>query len=242
MRTITYKLPNERYGTDDSMGKTSTCEYNGPDKLVCWVINNEEVTRVVDSFAEDEVPDRPTPLNYTVVEIDATESDENAVLVSLLYGGNGEIRMIEINNGVDEIPNKVIADPTDIREIFDKPKAMNGYDLNTETWAALEYCTGDTVDRTDESVRGIRDGLLFPTDSKIADDMPAELKQEWLDFRSVLRELPTLTANIPNNLIGYPTAPDQPNPLDLLQEFVTLDNRTETDQWAIDNQLPNNIT
>ncbi len=242
MRTITYKMPNERYGTDDSMGKTSTCEFNGPDKLVCWVINNEDDTRVVDSFPENEVPARPTPLNYTVVEIDSTKSDENALLVGLLWGGIGEMRHLEVNNGVDAIPNKVIADPTDIREIFDKPAAMYGYDLNTETWAPLVYCTGDTLDRTDESVRGIRDGLLFPTDSKIADDMPAALKQEWLDFRSTLRELPTLTADIPNNLIGYPTAPDEPDPLDLLENFVSIADRTAADQDAIDSQLPDNIT
>ncbi len=91
-------------------------------------------------------------------------------------------------------------------------------------------------------MRGIRDGLLWPTDSKIADDMPAELKQEWLDFRSTLRELPTLTADIPNNLIGYPTAPDEPDPLDLLENFVSIADRTEADQDAIDSQLPDNIT
>jgi len=243
-KLITYKIPNERYGTDDSEGKTSTVSYNGPDKLICWVINNEDVTRIVDAFAEDELPDRPTPKNYTVVEIDATESDENALRIALIYGGIPSQRQLEVDNGVAELPNPAIADPMHLREVYSLPKAMDNDCINLDTmeWKPLEYRTGDTADRDDASVRTIRDALLHPTDGKIAEDMPESLKQEWLDFRQQLRDLPSLTTNIPNNLIGYPTAPDQPDGLDLIEDLVRIADRTQSDQESIDLQLPDNIT
>ena len=33
-KTVTYKIPNERFGVDDSEGKTSTMTYTGPSRLI----------------------------------------------------------------------------------------------------------------------------------------------------------------------------------------------------------------
>ena len=245
-KTITYKIPNERYGTDDSEGKTASVEYNGPDTLVCWVINNEPKTRVVDSFAKEDVPERPTPLNYTAVEIDATASDENALRVALIYGGLPVQMQLEVDNGVAEIPNKHIADPTHVLEVYDKPKAMEGcIDLDTGVWAPLEYRTGDIPDRTDANLRHIRDGLLDSSDQKMVSDMPDALAAEWTTYRQTLRDLPALTAAVDNTFVTYPTAPNEPAQLDLAEStghLVRIADRSAAQQAAIDNQTPANIT
>jgi len=244
-RIITYNIPDARYSTENTLGKTSTVEFFGPDILVVWVINNEHVTRIVDSFPKDEVPDRPTPLNYTPVEIDTRESDENAVRVALIYGGIAEQRQLEVVIPSDALPNKIIADPTDIREVYSRPKALEDcIDLETGEWAPLAFRTGNTTERTDESIKNIRNGLLWPSDSKIADDMPAGLKQEWATFRQTLRDLPVIAADIPNELIQMPLAPDEDDGFSNNDDVTVIspDQRTEDDQWAVDNQLPTNIT
>ena len=245
-KTITYKIPNERYGTNDSEGKTASAEYNGPDKLVCWVINNEPKTRVVDSFAEADVPERPTPQNYTAVTIDATASDENAVRVSLIYGGIPVQAQLEVDNGVAEIPNKHIADPTDIREVYSKPKAMEDcIDLDTGVWTPLAYRTGNIPDRTDENLRHIGDGLLDTSDQKMVSDMPDALAAEWTTYRQTLRDLPALTAAVDNTFVTYPTAPNEIDHLTLTEStghLVRIADRSAAQQAAIDNQTPANIT
>ena len=245
-KTITYKIPNERYGTDDSEGKTASVEYNGPDTLVCWVINNEPKTRVVDSFAKEDVPERPTPLNYTAVEIDATASDENALRVALIYGSLPVQMQLEVDNGVAEIPNKHIADPAHVLEVYDKPKAIEDcIDLDTMEWAPLEYRTGDIPDRTDANLRQIRDGLLDTSDQKMVSDMPDALAAEWTTYRQTLRDLPALTAAVDNTFVTYPTAPNEPANLDLAEStghLVRIADRSAAQQAAIDNQTPANIT
>ena len=46
------------------------------------------------------------------------------------------------------------------------------------------------------------------TDSRIAEDMPADVKQKWLDHRQKLRDIPQDWAAVPNHLIKWPTDPD----------------------------------
>ena len=36
-KEVTYKIPNERFGMDDSEGKTSKMTYTGPSELVLWM-------------------------------------------------------------------------------------------------------------------------------------------------------------------------------------------------------------
>ncbi len=244
-KTIEYKIPNSRYSLDDSEGKTSTIEYDGPDVLVCWIINNEgdDEARVVDSFAKEDEPERPTPLNYTRVEIDARESDENALRIGMLYGGFPEQQQIEVEIPIDILPNKVIADPTHPREIFSNPKALFAYSVENSEWAPLEYRTGNTTERTDESIKDIRMDSLSGSDSSIPGDLPESLKQEWYDFRQTLRDLPELTKDIPNEYIQFPTAPDEANDIDNWPEgtVMRLADRTPEIQKIIDECTPDII-
>ena len=56
-KEVTYKIPNERFGMDDSEGKTSKMTYTGPSELVLWM--DKETHKVVDAWHPDEEPDRP---------------------------------------------------------------------------------------------------------------------------------------------------------------------------------------
>jgi hypothetical protein len=58
----------------------------------------------------------------------------------------------------------------------------------------------------------VRNNGLTASDSKIADDMPAAVKQKWLDYRQALRDLPATfgygTENeIPAYMVNFPVEP-----------------------------------
>ena len=46
VKEVTYKIPNERFGMDDSEGKTSKMVYTGPTRLVLYM--DKETHKVVD--------------------------------------------------------------------------------------------------------------------------------------------------------------------------------------------------
>ena len=66
------------------------------------------------------------------------------------------------------------------------------------------------VDVTWEDLRKLRDKMLSDTDGKISDDMPQELKDKWMRYRQLLRDLPTALAEYPAFIAAkmWPTSPD----------------------------------
>ena len=233
-KTITYKVPNQRHSMDDSEGKTSTDIYHGPSKLILWLCKTDKTegedygkNDIMHVWDADDMTERPIPADCYAVELDATESDEMALRAGMLAdkGGHedheaqrhGDVccglcfkkpKLYEVECGPADQDNKIIADPSHIMEVYAKQDiAINAYNPATGTWKPLKYRTGTTEDRTDDSVRTIRNGHLEGSDSMFNEDMPAELKQEWLDWRQKLRDLPADWADVPNEFIVFPREP-----------------------------------
>jgi hypothetical protein len=233
-KTITYKVPNQRHSMDDSEGKTSTDVYHGPSKLILWLCKTDKTegedygkNDIMHVWDADDMTERPMPLDCYQVELDATESDEMALRAGMLApkGGHedheaqrhGDVcdglcfkkpKLYEIECGPADQDNKIIADPSHIMEVYAKQDIANdAYDPATGKWKALKYRTGITEDRTDDSVREIRNGHLSGSDNMFNEDMPAAMKQEWLDWRQKLRDLPADWKDVPNEFIVFPREP-----------------------------------
>ena len=233
-KTITYKVPNQRHSMDDSEGKTSTDVYHGPSKLILWLCKTDKTegedygkNDIMHVWDADDMTERPMPLDCYQVELDATESDEMALRAGMLApkGGHedheaqrhGDVccglcfkkpKLYEVECGPADQDNKIIPDPSHIMEVYAKQDiAINAYNPATGTWKPLKYRTGTTEDRTDDSVRAIRNGHLEGSDCMFNEDMPAELKQEWLDWRQKLRDLPADWKDVPNEFIVFPREP-----------------------------------
>ena len=69
VKEVTYKIPNERFGMDDSEGKTSKMVYTGPTRLVLYM--DKETHKVVTSWHPDEEPEQPLPLNLYTLELNS---------------------------------------------------------------------------------------------------------------------------------------------------------------------------
>ena len=233
-KTITYKVPNQRHSMDDSEGKTSTEVYHGPSKLILWLCKTDNTegedygkNDIMHVWDADDMTERPIPLDCYEVEMDVTESDEMAVRAAMIApkGGHENVegkkgdstaaglclkkpKLYEVDVGPADQLNKLIPDPSCIMEVYAKQDiARNAYDPTTGKWKSLKYRTGVTEDRTDDSIRDIRNSKLRDSDNMFNKDMPESLIKEWEDYRQILRDIPEDWKDVPNEFITVPTEP-----------------------------------
>jgi len=199
-KIVTYDLPDEfeQAVPTKALGKTSTQSYDGPSTLILWI--DRESKRIEQTWDKDEYTERPVPLNLEAKELKA-DTDENTIKIGMLFGGFGERKLYEIRVGPVEDDNAVVADPSDPRLIFSENDILDDYTK------PLVIRT-DFRRRDDDFIRKERNAKLKQTDSRIAEDMPADVKQKWLDHRQKLRDIPQDWAAVPNHLIKWPTDPD----------------------------------
>lgn len=272
-KTITYKVPNQRHSMDDSEGKTSTEVYHGPSKLILWLCKTDKTegedygkNDIMHVWDADDMTERPMPLDCYQVEMDVTESDEMAVRAGMIApkGGHDNVeaklsgddsilglcfkkpKLYEIECGPTNQLNQIIRDPSSVFEIYAKQDiAIDAYNPATGTWKPLKYRTGITEERTDDSIRTIRNGRLEGSDNMFNSDMPAPLQKEWTDYRQQLRDLPEDWKDVPNEFIVFPTEPqttdlryDEATDKD---DIVWIKDRSDADADALDQikDIPN---
>ena len=229
-KTLTYSIPDEMFSTETTLGKTSTQVYDGPDHIIMWV--NKDTGYLEETHGPDEEPDSPLPLHLRR-EILRADTTENTIKIGLLWGGLETPKVYEVAVGPEDQPNAITPDPSHIAEVYDQIALYPDYK------APLQFLT-QKRDRSWEFFRQERDHRLYMSDSKLAEDMPEGLKQQWREYRQKLRNLPEDWAGVPGIFIRFPLAPDEgpdPNFNDPQVPVIRIADRTEADNDAI-GQLP----
>ena len=171
-----------------------------------------------------------------VEELNA-DTDENTIKIGILFGGFEQRKLYEIRVGPVADKNRVIAVPSDPRSIFSENDIVDDYTK------PLVFRT-DFRRYSDDFIREERNALLKQSDSRIAEDMPAEVKAKWEAHRQKLRDIPADWAAVPNHLIQFPVDPDgeYDDPYvrneDPEHEVTTVANRTAADADAIGQLTP----
>ena len=232
-KILTYPIPDLMYSTSTELGKTSTQEYIGPEKLILYLEKDgEQKGRIVETWAPDnEPPIEALAINLERVEF-IPETDEDYIKIMILHS-HWEPKMYEVIVGPDDEPNVVVADPTDVIMVFDETAIVEDY---TAPLKFLEY----TRDRSDDFIRQARNGMLAESDGRISEDMPESVKAAWLTYRQKLRDLPDRWADVPNHLIRFPLSPDMKVDIEFENpevKVIRVEERTAADQAALD-QLP----
>lgn len=233
-RMLTYNVPDELFSTENTLGKTSTQLYDGPDELIIWV--DTETGYVMETHHPDEEPDRPLALNLRR-EVLKADTDENCIKIGLLWGGLAKPKIYEVQVGPVDQPNAIITDPSDVRLVFDQ------FGLPSDYTAPLQFMEYKR-DRSLQFIKDERNAKLANSDGKIASDMPAALKEEWIVYRQKLRDMPVDWAGVPFYLVRYPASPDDKFNPDFDDPEVTVirvEDRTEEDNDALA-QLPANVS
>ena len=232
-KTLTYSIPDEMFSTETKLGKTSTQVYDGPDHIIMWV--NKDTGYLEETHSPDEEPDCPFPLHLRR-EILRADTTENTIKIGLLWGGLETPKVYEVAVGPADQPNAITPDPSDLRQVY------NEYALYPDYKAPLQFLTQQR-DRSWNFLREERDHRLYMSDSKLAEDMPEGLKQQWREYRQKLRNLPKDWDGVPGYLVRFPLAPDEgidPNFNDPQVPVIRIADRTEADNDAI-GQFPNGV-
>jgi len=235
-KVVTYDLPDEfeQAVPTTALGKTSTQSYDGPETLILWI--DKESQDIEQTWNKDEYTEQPVPLNCEVKELNA-DTDENTIKIGLLFGGFAERKLYEVAVGPVEDDNVVIVDPSDPRMIFSENDIIDDYTK------PLVFRT-DFRRQTDDFIRAERNAKLKQSDSRIAEDMPDEVKAKWLAYRQKLRDIPADWAAVPNHLIRWPTDPDgeyddpYPRNEDPEHEVIMIADRGADDADAIAQLAP----
>jgi len=199
-KIVTYDIPDEfeMLTPTKALGKTSTQSYDGPSTLILWI--DKESSDIHETWDKDDYTDRPVPLNIEVKELNA-DTDENAMKIGILFGGFGERKLYEVAVGPVADDNIVIVDPSDPRMIFSENDIIDDYTK------PLVF-RSDYRRRSDDFIREERNSKLKQSDSRIAEDMPVEIKAKWDEYRQKLRDIPADWAAVPNHMVRWPTDPD----------------------------------
>ena len=227
---LTYSIPDHLYSLENTLGKTSTQLYEGPEEIVMWL--DKETGYLMECYAPEDEPDRPLPLNLKR-EILKADSDINCCKIGLIYGGLEKPKIYEVSVGPVDQPNATVVDPSDIRIVYDKASVTVDY---TAPLQFFEY----KRDRSDEWLRSVRNSKLAASDGKIAPDMPEALRQQWLDYRQKLRDLPDDWLEVPNYLVRFPRSHEDGPNMEFAENIgvIRIADRDASDADALQNLPP----
>ena len=201
-KEITYDIPDKWQTSTTALGKTSTQTYTGPETVVAVIQNGV----VVNAYNKEKEDGRPLAADFTHVEIDC---NKDTMHCGILWGGFEPPAHFEVEVGPGDRLNPTVADPTHPTEVYDIQSFVNGW--NGVAWKAVTFSKPEDDDPTIDDIRAGRNALLQTTDMNVADDMPADVKKEWTDYRQALRDLPADYDGVPIHLITLPKAPDEVN-------------------------------
>jgi hypothetical protein len=211
-------LPND-FLVDHSFseGKTRKTTYDGPDKIYLQI--GEDGTEKHGPLTEDDILDgRPMPADVVEwFEVDCTTNP----LICQLRGQpideleedyTGEVA----HPGSPEIPGYPqfkYQTPLLPADVYDKysVKIVDG-ELKIDTWTVTKKLIDRETPLTWDDIRRHRDGQLVGSDSRVTEDMPESLKEEWKEYRQALRDLPAvMQANGVEPTIAYYMFPQNPD-------------------------------
>lgn len=242
---LTYRIPDERYGQSDVLGKTSTIQYEGPDKLILWL--SKDGNHLEQAWDAEDMTERPLPGDMYQVELDAKAGDKECLIAGMIgpstedYHPFGNLKRYEIKTGPADVPNSSVKDPTYPSQVFDRNDLVqNIYNPETKQFKNLTYHdnTINMVNLSDDGIRQKRNKLLEGSDNMAAaSDIPADLNQKWLDYRKKLRDLPADWADVPVDLIREPRAPNDDTPDTLFEDpdqpYIKIADRTDEDKLML---------
>jgi hypothetical protein len=215
-------LPNE-FLVDHSFseGKSRKYTYHGPDKI--WLQIDENGREKYGPLEASDIADgRPMPAD--VVEWFEVDCNEYPLICQLRAGIISELQEDPTGSeyhpdspeveGYDRYSYSTPLMPMDVFDkwdltVVDGVPTVPAYSVYKKLLDREEPLTWDDV-------RKHRDRILKTSDTEIAEDMPEELKQKWMAYRQILRDLPSTleAAGVPPTIayFMFPNVPDYKDP------------------------------
>jgi len=212
-------LPND-YLIDHSTseGKTRKTTYHGPDKLYLQI--GEDGSEIHGPLTEDNILDgRPVPADVVEwVEVDCTKNPLLCQLRGPIDNSKqeeytGTVLVSSKTPKIEGYPQFSYNTPLMPSDIYDKYniKVVDG-EVQIPRFTDTQKLLDRNSDLTWDDIRGKRDDVLSATDGKVTEDMPEAMKEDWKNYRQLLRDLPATlqAAGVTPNWAFYmfPDSPD----------------------------------
>lgn len=216
--TYDLPLPNE-YLVDHSFseGKTREATYHGPDKLWLHIDKETGVEKYGPLTAEDIADGRPVPADCYLYELDCTKYPLIAQLRAPVINELQEDftgRVIHPESPVVEgYPQYSYGVPLKPQDVFNKfsVRIVDNVPIISAFTVAQRLFDKEHLLTWDE-IRSKRDKELETSDGQLPFDAPDSLKEEFMSYRQLLRDLPTKLqeANVPAH-IAFFMFPEHPH-------------------------------
>lgn len=214
--TFTYKIPDDFRENTFEKGYTDTYTYRGP-RFLTFEIDKETGRETGWCLVYPAELERPVPLNVERVQVDCS-LEENGLLCEIAndqghddaveFRANREwVIYYEAPEGYTHIEKPTAVEPRDIYDEFNIT-----YDFETKEFniPIHDWATDINPDMTWEEVKTLRNKMLKDTDGAYTDDMPQEIKDQWITYRQRLRDLPTALGHYPAYIAAqmFPPMPE----------------------------------
>lgn len=210
MKTITkqftFKIPDDYLSDNFSKGLTGTWTYKGPE-TVYLQIDKETGKEQGWCLWEPRDLERPCQLNIERVKLDCASNPLLAYICNDMdhpeeaaFKSNRKwVVQYQAPEGYKSLLKPDRLEPRDIYDEFNiSYDFLTGeFNLPVKTFATVFKTITDT---SWEKIRKARNDLLENTDGKISTDMPQEIKDKWLKYRELLRDLPDALAEFPPHI------------------------------------------
>lgn len=201
-KTCTYDMPDDYLHQTNTLGKTGSYEYEGPDKL--WIFVNEETGKPSSGQVytiKDDGDEVPTPPGLVKVFVDA---NVETVMASMIWR-HKDYSYLPMQT--EQLPDgatytRPINQPPD--HTFEFMECV--YDFTTDAWVKPFPWKQPHV--TWDDLRRARTALLAASDKTIATTLMSDEKRaEYEVYRQKLRDLPAVFDGIDPWKVPFPNEP-----------------------------------
>jgi len=200
-RTCTYDMPDDYLHQTNTLGKTGSFEYHGPDKL--WIFVSEETGKPLNGqvFTEKDDGDLvPTPPGMLKVFIDATVE---TVLASMIWRHMDYSSLPTITETLPDGSTYTRNEPQPPDHVYE---FMDCVYNPTSGW--VKPFPWKQPHMTWEGLTTARNALLSASDRTLATTLLTDEKRaEWETYRQALRDLPDTFAGVDPWKISFPAEP-----------------------------------
>lgn len=199
---FTYKVPNGKNNPNLEDFTIESWTYTGPERL--WVFV-DKTTMVLQPLAYLTIETNgetynPLPMHLKV-EIDAKKEPLLATIVAQIL--TDDMRQAVVSEKVILPDGNVVYEDSN-----PPPQDVYRYDGFTYSIATNTWQSKYVVDNiTWDSIKQRRDLLLSQSDARVKFDIPDSIKQPWIDYRQLLRDIPTTWAEYEPWQVRFPETP-----------------------------------
>jgi len=206
-RQLTYTCPNEMFSSSVSEGKTATINYTGPDRV--WIMVDNDTGKISPPYytSMEDGAEIPVPPGMTRVELSA-DNDEHLKIMGVMNRSliSEPVGAANLTETLPDGTTYVYTEPMPLPSVHLLDDIT--YNFDSSSWT-IPYRSPQV---TWDEVIQVRNNMLVASDGRIAPDMPDSVKQPWIEYRQLLRDLPTTLGKGTDNEVApwkvqYPSRP-----------------------------------